>query len=70
MKYDAGNQYAYFSEQIDDQFPETLLYELDIHMFVYADYGHNKVTDRQIIGLFSVVGSTPTTWLSKCQTTV
>ena len=39
-------------------------------MFVDAHHGHDKVAGRSITGLFSVVGSTPTTWSSKLQTAV
>ena len=60
MKYDFGNQYVHFSEEIDDQSYEPLLDELDIHVFVDANHGHNKITVRLISGLFSVVVSTPT----------
>ena len=70
MKYDFFNQYAYVSEEIDDQFPEPLIDELNIHVFVDASHGHNKVTAISITGLFLVVGSTPTTWSSKLQTVV
>ena len=38
-------------------------------MFVDAEYGQDKVTSIYTNGLFSVVGSTPTTWTSKHQTT-
>ena len=54
MKYDFGNQYVYFSEEIDDQFPKPLLDELDIHVFVYANHGHDKVTGRSITRFASV----------------
>ena len=60
MKYHFGNQYAYFSEDIDEKFPETLLDELDIHVFVDANHGNEKVTDRSITSFFSVVVSTTT----------
>ena len=36
MKYGFGNQYSYFSEEIDEQFPEPLIDELDINVFLYA----------------------------------
>ena len=65
MKYDFGNQYSYFSEDIDYQFTKPLLDELDIHMFVDDGHEHYKVTGRLITGLFSVVGKTTTTWSSK-----
>ena len=70
MKYYFGNQYAYSSEDIDEQFPEPLPDELDIYIFVYAKHGRDKVTGRSITGLFSVVVSTPTKISSKNQTTV
>ena len=63
MKYDFGNQYAYFSEGIGDHFPGPILDELDIHMFVDTNHGNNKVTGRSTTRLSSVVGSTPTIWL-------
>ena len=62
MKYGFGNQYAYFSEDIDENFTEPLLDEFNIHVFVDSNHGHDKVTGRSIAGLFSVVVSTPTTW--------
>ena len=52
MKYDFVNKYAYFSEEIFDQFPEPLLYELDIHLFVDDVHGHYKVNGISITGFF------------------
>ena len=46
MKYDFGNQYAYFSEEIDEKFPEPLLDQLDIRVFVDANHRRNKFTGR------------------------
>ena len=46
MKYYFGNQYEYFSDDIDEQFPEPLLDEMDIHVFLCADHVHYKVTGR------------------------
>ena len=57
-------------EFINKQFPGPLLDELDIHVFVDADHGNNKFNGRYITGLFLVLGSTPTTWLSKLHTKV
>ena len=70
MKYDFGNQYEYFSDDIDDQFPEPPLDELDIHVFVDALRGHIKISIRSITRMFSVVGSAPKTWSSKINTVV
>ena len=70
MKYDFVNQYAYSSEDIGGEFPETLLGELEIHVFVIAYHRNDKVAGRSINGGFSVVGSIATTWSSKCQTAV
>ena len=61
MKYDFVNQYAYFIEDIDDKFPDPLLDELDVYVFLDFDHGHGNVTGRSTTRLFSVVGSTPTT---------
>ena len=62
MKYYFGNKYAPFSEDIDKKFPKPLLDELESHVFVDANHGHNKFTGRSTTGLFSLVVSTPTTW--------
>ena len=61
MKYDFGNKYEYFSEYIDENFPEYILGELDVHVFVHANHGQYKVTGRSITGLFPVVASKTTT---------
>ena len=70
LKKDFGNQYHYFTEDIDPRFPEQLLPELDINIFCDSDHGHDKVTGRSITGLISFVGSTPVTWQSKRQSSV
>ena len=46
MNCDFGNQYVYFSEDVDGKFLEPLLDELGIHVFVDADHGHVKFTGR------------------------
>ena len=70
MKYDFVNQDEYFREEINEHFPETLLDELDIRVLVHSDHENDKFNVRPITKLFSAVGSTPTTWSSKRQTTV
>ena len=62
MNYDFGNQYAYFSGDIDEQFLGPLLDELDIHVFVDDEHIHDKVTGIWNTELFLMVGSTPKTW--------
>ena len=62
LEMDFGNQYSYFQEDIDNRFTEPLFDELDLNIFVVAYHRHNKVTGRSIIGLLSMVVSTPTTW--------
>ena len=52
MKYYWGNQYAYFSEDFDEQFLGIILDELDIRVFVGIDHRHDKVTGRSITGFF------------------
>ena len=70
LKKDFGNQYHYFQEDIDPRFPPPLQPELDINIFCDSDHGHDKVTGRSISGILSFVGSTPTTWHSKRQSSV
>ena len=46
--------------------------ELRTTIFVDSNHGHDKVTSKSITGLIRLVGSTPTTWFAKrqssCQT--
>ena len=46
MKYDFGNQYEYFCEEIYEKFPEPLLDELGIHVFADVNHEQKKFTDR------------------------
>ena len=52
MQHDFGNQYAYFSEDIDEQLTEILLDELNINVSVDSNHRHNKVTEISITGFF------------------
>jgi len=70
IKEDFGYQCSHFTEDIDPRFPEPLLAELDINIFVDADHGHDKVTGGSITGLIALVGSTPVIWSSKRQSCV
>ena len=70
LKQDFGNQYRYFTEDVDPRFPKPLLPELDINIFCDSDHGHDKVTGRSITGIISFVGSTPVDWQSKRQSSV
>ena len=70
MKKDFGNQYHYFTEDIDPRFPDPILPELDINLFCDSDHGHDKVTGRSITGIVGFVGSTPVIWQSKRQSSV
>ena len=70
FKYDFGNQYCYFQEDIDPQFPKPLVKEFDVNIFCDADHGHDKTTGRSITGLLLMVGSTPISWSSKRQSSV
>jgi len=67
IKQDFGNQYQYFIEDVDPRFPEPLLPELSVNIFVDSDHAHDKPTGRSITGILAMVGSTPTVWLSKRQ---
>jgi hypothetical protein len=70
LKCDFGNQYSYFREELDPRFPEPLLEEIDINLFVDADHTYDKVSGRSITGLLAMLGSTPVSWRSKQQTSV
>ena len=59
MKYDFVNKYAYFSEEIGENFTEPIIDEWDIRVFVEYEHGHHKVTCRSIKSLSSVVASQP-----------
>jgi hypothetical protein len=50
VKCDFGNQYSYFREELDPRFPEPLLEEIDINLFVDADHAYDKVSGRSITG--------------------
>jgi hypothetical protein len=70
LKEDFGGQYLYFQEDLDPKFPEPLVPEMDINIFVDANHAHDKVTGRSVTGLFCFVGSTPVSWRSKRQASV
>jgi hypothetical protein len=70
LKEDFGGQYHYFQEDLDPKFPEPLVPEMDINIFVDANHAHDKVTGRLVTGLFCFVGSTPVSWRSKRQASV
>ena len=40
---DFGIQYSYFKEDLDPRFPEPLMDEFEITIFVDADHGHDKL---------------------------
>jgi hypothetical protein len=70
LKEDFGGQYQYFQEDLDPKFPEPLVPEMDINIFVDANHAHDKVTGRSVTGLFCFVSSTPVSWRSKRQASV
>jgi Reverse transcriptase (RNA-dependent DNA polymerase) len=70
LKEDFGGQYQYFQEDLDPKFPEPIVPEMDINIFVDANHAHDKVTGRSVTGLFCFVGSTPVSWRSKRQASV
>ena len=70
LKEDFGGQYQYFQEDLDPRFPEPLVREMDVNLFVDANHAHDKVTGRSVTGLFCFVGSTPVIWKSKRQASV
>jgi hypothetical protein len=41
LKEDFGGQYQYFQEDLDPKFPEPLVPEMDINIFVNANHAHD-----------------------------
>lgn len=70
VKCDFGNQYTYFKEDMDPRFPDPIMKELDINIFVDADHCHDKTTGRSITGYLGLIGSTPSVWGAKRQSSV
>ena len=48
LPQDFGNHYHYFGEELDPRFLDPIIEELDVNVFVDADYGHDKMTGRFI----------------------
>ena len=65
IKPDFGNQCCEFQEEMDDKFPDPLLDEIGVTIFVDPNHGHDKVTGKSITGLMSLIGSTPVNWHAK-----
>ena len=54
-------------EEIDPDFPEALVGEMKITVFVDSDHAHDKVTRRSVTGILIFVGRTPIFYHSKRQ---
>ena len=54
-----GNQHWEFNEEIDDKFPEPLVEEIGMTIFLDSNHGHDEVTGKSITGLISLLGSAP-----------
>ena len=67
LEPDFGNQYADFSEEIDEKLPVPKMKELSTTILVDSDHGHDRKTGRSITGMISFVGQTPIYWSSKRQ---
>eukprot|EP00957_Ditylum_brightwellii_P028930 2185603-Ditylum_brightwellii.AAC.3 len=70
VKLNSGTQYSYFREEINPRFPEPLFKEFDQNVFCDSDHGHDRKTGQLITGLFTFVGSTPVSLMSKQQVCV
>eukprot|EP00957_Ditylum_brightwellii_P011041 836993-Ditylum_brightwellii.AAC.1 len=55
---------------MDSKFPEAIMGEMPIYIFCDANHDHDKKTSRSITSLFSIVDSTPITWMLKQQSCV
>ena len=58
LKPDFGNQYCEFEEEIDPEFPEALMDEIQMTIFADSNYDYDKVTGKLITGLIRLLGST------------
>ena len=69
VKPNFGNQYCEFDEanEMDNKFPEPLMDEIGMTIFVDSNHGHDKVTGKSITGIISLLGSTPVNWFAKRQ---
>ena len=65
-----GNQYHYFSEEMDPRFPPAIIDKMEISIFSDADHGHDRRTGRSITGTLGLVGCTPIIWKSSRQSSV
>lgn len=52
---DFGNQYDYYIEEIDSQFPTPKIPQLDINIFCDSDHAHDKVTGRSVTGIMGFI---------------
>ena len=55
LEPDFGNQYADFSEEIDEKLPVPKMKELSTTILVDSDHGHDRKTGRSITGMISFV---------------
>ena len=57
LKQDFRYQYCEFEEEIDPEFPEALMDEIQTTIFIDSNHGHDKVTRKSIIGLIGLLRS-------------
>ena len=67
IKPNFGNQCCEFQEEMDYKFPEPLMEEAGMAIFVDSNHGHDEVTGKSVAGLISLLGSTPAKWFAKRQ---
>lgn len=65
-----NNIVAENDDLVPDDWPQSDGTVVDITIFCDADHGHDKVTGKSITGLFVFLGSAPTSWSSRRQTSV
>ena len=59
LQEDFGQQYHYFKEMTNLEFPEPKVKGLSVMFFSDSDHSHNLVTGRSLTGIIGFVGSTP-----------
>ena len=71
FKADFEDQYEYASEEIDLAFPEPKGKPIATSIIIFdSDHAYDTENRRSISGVLVVAGSTPVSWMSKCQRAV
>jgi len=70
FKANFEDQYWYATKELDPAFLEPKGQPCMTTIFFDSDHAYDTATRRLITGVLVIVGSTPVSWMSKCQGTV